>query len=187
MLKYFVALGANIKGPNGEPLQTLENALTMIGGKQIKILNKSLWYQSIAFPDPSQPNFINACIQIECRYNPLKLLDILKDIELQLGRKKNNRWSSRVCDLDILACGEKVLPSTEEFNYWSELSLKQQKLLKPSKLILPHPRIQNRGFVLMPFADIASNWIHPVFEVTINQLLKSLPLEEISNVRPLSF
>ena len=85
----------------------------------------------------------------------------LQGIENYFGRVREKRWGKRSCDLDILAINDLVLPSISEFYYWANLKVKEQAMKTPNQLIVPHPRMQDRGFVLKPLMSIFSNWQHP--------------------------
>ena len=96
-------------------------------------------------------------------------------IEEKFKRQRNSRWGARTLDLDLIATNGQVLPSNEVFQYWFDLSFSEQIAKTPSELILPHPRIQDRVFVLSPLLDIEPNWIHPILNKTVTQLYKELP------------
>ncbi|MBT6271423.1 MAG: 2-amino-4-hydroxy-6-hydroxymethyldihydropteridine diphosphokinase, partial [Rhodobacteraceae bacterium] len=84
------------------------------------------------------------------------------------------RWAPRPIDIDLLAFEDQIYPSKYEFLKWSNLTITEQIKRVPSKLILPHPRIQDRVFVLVPFLDVSKNWEHPVFKKTLTQMLGAL-------------
>ena len=107
-------------------------------------------------------NFINAVSEVQSVLTPCQILCSLKKIEIILGRKINSRWGSRVLDLDLLAAGSLILPNLRTFNRWLKMPLEEQVKNQPNKLILPHPRIQDRLFVLKPLSEIDPSWIHPV-------------------------
>ena len=125
-----------------------------------------------------EPIFINSVLLAEYSGSPEELLFELQGIENYFGRVREKRWGKRSCDLDILAINDLVLPSISEFCYWANLKVKEQVMRTPKQLVVPHPRMQDRGFVLKPLMSIFSNWQHPVFEKTVAQMLDSLPEEE---------
>jgi 2-amino-4-hydroxy-6-hydroxymethyldihydropteridine diphosphokinase len=107
----------------------------------------------------------------------------LHKIEEKFERRRNSRWSARTLDLDLLALEEQVLPSKEVFQYWCDLPLSEQKKKTPSELLLPHPRIQDRAFVLLPLLDVEPNWLHPILNKTAVQLYQKLPEQTKKNIQ----
>jgi 2-amino-4-hydroxy-6-hydroxymethyldihydropteridine diphosphokinase len=81
--------------------------------------------------------------------------------------------------------GTSVLPDLKEFYRWRDLSLDRQMVESPNKLILPHPRLQDRAFVLVPLADIAGDWCHPISGVSVRQMVNALSPGDVEAVRPL--
>ncbi len=114
------------------------------------------------------------------------MLSRLHEIEQAHGRERKNRWGPRSLDLDLIACEDLVLPSREIFTHWLELPLNDQMKVSPDGLILPHPRLQDRAFVLVPLCDVASDWRHPVLGRTVTELCAALPAEARAEVVPLS-
>ena len=88
-------------------------------------------------------------------------------------------------DLDLLGFGDEVIPNRAEFLRWHDLPGDSQAKEAPDQLILPHPRMQDRGFVLVPLAEVAPDWIHPVLGQSVAQMLAALDPAEIRDVRPL--
>ena len=88
-----------------------------------------------------------------------------------MGRKNNTRWGNRVLDLDIIGSGSIILPNNFEFNKWLKMPLHKQIKIQPDELILPHPRIQDRLFVLKPLNEVDTNWTHPVLKKTSLELI----------------
>ena len=88
-----------------------------------------------------------------------------------MGRKNNTRWGNRVLDLDIIGSGSIILPNNFEFNKWLNMPLKKQIKIQPDELILPHPRIQDRLFVLRPLNEVDPYWTHPVLNKTPLELI----------------
>ncbi len=100
-----------------------------------------------------------------------------------MGRKRIVRWGERVIDIDLISFNEQVKPDTETYQEWVDLPLEQQKTKAPEQLILPHPRVQDRAFVLVPLCDISEDWVHPVLKLTARQLRDSLPDTEVDSVQ----
>ena len=162
MIKYYIALGSNLETENMNRLEILNKALEYFPMFSISLVKVSSFWESKSYPNKNQPNFINAVSEVESILNPHQTLCSLKKIEIILGRKVNCRWGSRVLDLDILASGSLILPNLRIFNKWLKMPLEKQIQNQPNQLILPHPRIQDRLFVLKPLSEIDPNWTHPV-------------------------
>jgi len=147
----FIGLGSNqgemIKNCN----QAIEEILKLDG---CSLIAKSSWYYTQPWGKEDQDWFVNGVIQIRTHLNPHELLLKLKEIESQLGRKYISRWGPRSIDADILFYGH--------------------LRFKSSDLEIPHPRIHQRKFVLIPMAEIAPHFIHPVFHKTIVELLNNV-------------
>ena len=162
MIKYYIALGSNLETENMDRLEILNKALEYFPMFSISLVKVSSFWESKSYPNKNQPNFINAVSEVQSILNPHQTLCSLKKIEIILGRKVNSRWGSRVLDLDILASGSLILPNLRIFNKWLKMPLEKQIQNQPNQLILPHPRIQDRLFVLKPLSEIDPSWIHPV-------------------------
>ena len=162
MIKYYIALGSNLETENMNRLEILNKALEYFPMFSISLVKVSSFWESKSYPNNNQPNFINAVSEVQSILNPYQTLCTLKKIEIILGRKVNCRWGSRVLDLDILAAGSLILPNLRIFNRWLKMPLQHQIQNQPNQLILPHPRIQDRLFVLKPLSEIDPSWIHPV-------------------------
>ena len=162
MIKYHIALGSNLETENMNRLEILNKALEYFPMFSISLVKVSSFWESKSYPNKNQPNFINAVSEVQSILNPHQTLCSLKKIEIILGRKVNSRWGSRVLDLDILASGSLILPNLRIFNRWLKMPLQHQIQNQPNQLILPHPRIQDRLFVLKPLSEIDPKWIHPV-------------------------
>ena len=116
---------------------------------------------------------------------PQELLAVLHKVEQQNARLRETRWAARTLDLDLILYDALIMPSTEEFSYWFNLPLARQIKEIPNKLILPHPRFQNRSFVLGPLMDIAPDWVHPVLGLSVAELYAQLPKEAEYELRPI--
>jgi 2-amino-4-hydroxy-6-hydroxymethyldihydropteridine diphosphokinase len=114
-----------------------------------------------------------------------QVLAALHRIEQKLGRKRVRRWEPRVIDLDLLDHGARIYPDWATFERWRALPPEVQKTSVPEELILPHPRIQDRAFVLVPLAEVAPDWRHPVFGGTPGDMLRALPNSDVAAIRPI--
>jgi 2-amino-4-hydroxy-6-hydroxymethyldihydropteridine diphosphokinase len=91
----------------------------------------------------------------------------------------------RTLDIDLIAAGDMVLPDAETYSRWQGLAAEEQTRQTPDQLILPHPRLQDRAFVLVPLNDIAPHWQHPVLGLTVAQMLENLDENDVNAVVPL--
>lgn len=142
-------------------------------------------FSTPCFPVGAGPDYVNAAALIETELTPEGLLRRLHEVEAMFGRQRVQRWGQRTLDLDLLAYGDLVLPDGATQDHWRALALDQQTKEAPQELILPHPRLQDRAFVLVPLAEIAPDWRHPRLGLTVRQMLSRLEMAEIDAVRPL--
>ena len=144
----------------------------------------SPFYHTPAFPAGSGSNFVNAVAVIRSDMTPNKMLESLHHVEDELGRKRQKRWGQRTLDLDLIGCDDLVLPDSQTWAHWKNLPLEAQMTHAPDHLVLPHPRVQDRAFVLVPLADVAPQWRHPVLGLTVRQMCDALPQTDRDQVRP---
>jgi 2-amino-4-hydroxy-6-hydroxymethyldihydropteridine diphosphokinase len=181
-----LALGANLTSNVGAPEITLRAALELlkIHGAVIRAISE--FYSTPAFPTGNGPDYVNAAARITAPWSAAQTLAICHEIEAELGRSRTVRWGQRTLDLDLLAAGDQVLPDLQTHARWSNLPLEGQMAQVPDALILPHPRLQDRAFVLVPLADVAPDWVHPVLGKSVLQMRDALNPADLAAVRPLA-
>ena len=160
MNRAFLLTGGNI----GQPLTTLKNAMHAIEDQCGPILKHSSIYQTAAWGNEEQPDFLNQVIVIETKMAPAELLKTLLDIEQDLGRTRNKKYDPRIIDIDIL--------------FYNDL------ILTTENLEIPHPRLHLRKFVLVPLNEVESEFVHPVFNKKVSQLL--VECQDVLNVKKFS-
>lgn len=165
---------------------SVATAVSEVGTTMGVIRAKSKFYATPAFPAGSGPDFINAAVAVETAMSPQAFLAGLHGIEASFGRDRSQRWGPRTLDLDLVAFDDLVHPDIDTYQKWAQLSLDEQMKRAPDGLILPHPRLAERAFVLVPLADVAPEWRHPVTNVSVREMLHALPehlLAEVAAVR----
>jgi 2-amino-4-hydroxy-6-hydroxymethyldihydropteridine diphosphokinase len=155
-----IGLGANLPHPrHGPPRATLAAALEAIGAGDVVIRRRSAWYESAPVPPSDQPLFVNAVAELASPLDPTRLLTHLHGVEVAFGRVRGEPNAPRVVDLDLL-------------DYDGRVS-------RPGEVpILPHPRMAERAFVVLPLLDLAPDWRHPVGGASIGELAGRLPSDQ---------
>ena len=160
-----IALGGNLNSSAGPPAQTLDAALSVLGKNGVNIVAASPYYVTPAWPDPADPAYVNAVAELRTALTPAALMQLLHDTETAFGRVRAERNAPRTLDLDLL-------------DY--------DGLVQQGPPHLPHPRLAERAFVLVPLAAVAPGWIHPATGKTVQDLLAALPPAERKAVRAIS-
>jgi len=180
-----VALGANLPSSLGPPAATIEAALHEMSRRIGPVVARSRLWRTPAHPPGSGPDFVNAAARLRSALPPAAVLARLHGIEAGAGRERRGRWGARTLDLDLLAAGARVLPDAAVQARWRGLPPADQQREAPGELILPHPRLQDRAFVLVPLAEVAPDWRHPLTGESVAQMLARLPQAHIDAIIPL--
>ena len=150
----YIALGTNL----GERKANLRAAIELMP-PIVKVLAKSHIYETPPWGYEDQPAFLNMVVKAETSLEPESLLKYLKQLEVQLGREQNFRWGPRLIDLDILFYDDLVIDTPP--------------------LVIPHPRLHERAFVLVPLADVAPDVVHQVIQRKVSDLLLEIDQQGI--------
>lgn len=180
-----VALGANLPFGDIPPEATLRAALAALEAKNLTIAGLSSFWGTPCFPAGAGPDYVNAVaiIQSDVAFLHISWLQMMHEIEARFGRERHSRWGGRTLDLDLVAIGESVCPDAATQDQWRCLPPEAQMRLTPEELILPHPRLQDRAFVLVPMAEVAPDWRHPRLGLTVTEMLAALPAADRDAVR----
>jgi len=150
-----LGFGGNLpNGQHGSPRETIEAALGALCKRGVSVLARSRWYSTAPVPPSDQPRFVNLVTVIESALPPGELLALLHDVEEEFGRVRGARNAARVLDIDLLDHNGAVCAD------WPEL---------------PHPRMSERAFVLVPLRDVAPSWRHPVSGSSVDDLVAAAP------------
>jgi 2-amino-4-hydroxy-6-hydroxymethyldihydropteridine diphosphokinase len=146
----YLGIGSNL----GSRINNIEKAKSLLFENNIIFVSISSYYETLSWPNPSNPKFINIVLKIKTLLKPIELLNLCKSIEAKLGRKKSPKNSPRECDIDII-----------DYN----------GSIQQDGLVLPHKMMHKRNFVLFPLFEIEKEWVHPIMKTSIKKLILSLP------------
>ncbi|AXT26984.1 2-amino-4-hydroxy-6-hydroxymethyldihydropteridine diphosphokinase [Ruegeria sp. AD91A] len=180
-----VALGANLDLRGNSPAVTLQSALDALSRHNVMIRSVSRFFATPCFPAGAGPDYVNAAALIATEKSPSQVLQALHEVEQEFGRERVQRWGMRTLDLDLVCFEDQVLPDRAVFDRWLTLPAESQRQEAPDQLVLPHPRLQDRAFVLVPMADIVPEWRHPVLDLTVSEMIQALPAAEVEAVTAL--
>ena len=154
----YLGIGSNL----GNRINNIEKAKSKLLESGIFILDVSSYYQSLSWPNSNNPKFLNIVLEVDTDLSPSELINKCKEIEKKLGRKRLPKNSPRECDIDII-------------------DFRNKKTI--GDLILPHPRMHTRNFVLIPLFEINKDWKHPILKVNIRKLISSLSNSDIRSIK----
>lgn len=157
-----LGIGSNLgTTTSASPLENCNNAVENL--KNFFLVNQiSKWYESEPIPKSNQNWFVNGVVQIKTSLNEFEVIRILQSIEKEFGRSRKKKNEPRILDLDIIA-----------FN---------NKILNKNNLVIPHPRMHLRKFVLLPLRDINPYWVHPVLKMNVNNLIQKINIDQKINI-----
>ena len=161
-----LSLGSNLPSKFGDSKNTILKCYEFFNNNDIKILKKSSFYETFAIPNKSDPKFVNSVISVETRFSPEELIKYILKVEEKFDRKREQINAPRTCDIDIVDFNSEII------NIFNEnISLE-----------IPHPRLEQRSFVLYPIREIDKNWKSPLSGKKIDQLIENLDAETKKNI-----
>jgi len=159
----YLSIGSNL----GNKRRNIEKAKYFLELNLIKIIKTSNIYETYSWPNRKHPKFYNIVIKIVTKLKPIDLFFTIKKIEKILGRNKSRLNNPRTCDIDIL--------DYEGLNFKLDVN--------NNKLLIPHPRLHNRNFVLFPLFEIEKNWKHPLKKTKIHDLIGKLDNSSLYTIK----
>lgn len=177
-----IALGSNDASFQGDVAANVAWAVGRVAAMAHGPVRVSPFYATPAYPAGAGPDFVNAAMAFDTALDAAAVLAALHAIEAEAGRIRTTRWGQRSLDLDLIAQGDQVLPDATTHDHWRHLPPEAQASVAPDRLILPHPRVQDRSFVLVPLADVAPDWRHPCLGLRVTEMLDLLPAADRASV-----
>ena len=161
-----LSLGSNLPSKFGDSKNTILKCYEFFNNNDIKILKKSSFYETFAIPNKSDPKFVNSVISVETKFSAEELIKYIFKVEEKFDRKREQINAPRTCDIDIVDFNSEII---NIFN-------------KNISLEIPHPRLEQRSFVLYPIREIDKNWKSPLSGKKIDQLIENLDAETKKNI-----
>ena len=158
----FLSIGSNL----GNKIKNIELAKYKLEKNNIIIIRASKNYETLSWPNKKEPKFVNIVLKIKTFLSPKDLMRKCLYIERELGRLRKKKNEPRTCDIDIIDYDKKIQKSTKNQN-----------------LIIPHPKMHKRNFVLLPLYEIAKTWIHPIKKTSIKDLINALDIENLRTIK----
>ncbi len=161
-----LGIGSNLASSFGDRFKNIDLAVSSLVENGIKIIKKSSYYETPSYPNKNNPKFINIVVSIETVLPPIDLASVLIFIEESLERVRKEKNGPRTCDIDIIDYNSQII----DFKYNS------------LDFAVPHKKIMERNFVLLPIKEIEPNWIHPEYKHNINTLIENLSKEDKKSI-----
>ena len=161
-----LGLGSNLSSTFGDRFNNINLAMAYLESYDIKILKKSSFYETLSYPNQKNPKFINIVILVKTHLPPIDLMSVLIFIEEKLERKRAKKNDPRTCDIDIIDYNKQII----DFKY------------RNLNLTLPHEKLVNRNFVLIPLHEILPEWQHPETKDSIDVLINKLSNEDKNSI-----
>ena len=185
VMKALIAVGSNLSDRGKLSKSIVAEAIDSVVSRTGHAAQVSRFYRTPAFPPGSGPSFVNAAFAVDWSGNAETLLSLLHEVEADFRRARDMRWAARTLDLDLIALGDMVCPDETEQTRWRRMPLEQAATVAPDRLILPHPRMQERAFVLVPLCEVAPDWRHPLTGRSVREMRDALPRDALAEIRPL--
>ena len=158
----YLSIGSNL----GDKKRNIELAKLILKKNNISIIKSSKNYETLSWPNKKNPKFINIVLKIKTNLNPMDLMEKCLFIEKQMGRLRTKKNAPRIIDIDIIDYDKRKI-----------------SVFKKCNLVIPHPKMHQRNFVLLPLFEIAKNWYHPIKKLTINKLIYSLKNNQLISIK----
>jgi len=158
----FLSIGSNL----GNKSKNIELVKFKLKKYNIKIIKSSKNYETLSWPDKKKPKFINIVLKVKTNLSAQNLMNKCLYIEKELGRLRNKKNEPRTCDIDIIDYDKKIIKGSKSQN-----------------LIIPHPKMHRRNFVLLPLFEISKTWIHPLKKTSIKDLINALDAEDLRTIK----
>jgi len=158
----FLSIGSNL----GNKKKNIELAKFKLEKNKIKIIKSSKNYETLSWPNKKKPKFLNVVLKIKTNLSPNDLIKKCLFIEKELRRSRNKKNEPRTCDIDIIDYNKEVVKSSKNQN-----------------LTIPHPKMHQRNFVLLPLFEIAKTWIHPIKKTSIKDLINALDAKDLRSIK----
>ena len=182
----FVAFGANLPGPYGKPETSVAHAIERMETWGDTILHGSLLYRTPAFPPGAGADYVNAVVAVKVE-NVTRFITDAIAIEAAFRRAEERamgRWKPRTIDIDIVAVGQAIWPDADTHDMLRTLP-QIERTKGEHGIVVPHPSMHERSFVLKPMAYFAPDWVHPILGKTVHEMAEACPEEDLAAVRPI--